>query len=251
MNNIDAPYFMRYLYKMRFLESQSKFNQFKGELAKTSRSKIEMTYGDNWLGRQIAIEDKIDFTRSIIDVGCGEGKYITRFASKAKRLNYYAIDINEEELEQAKRRVKNKRMENVQFFNSLDELVDADVLDSNDNEKGFDVILTEVIEHMPVEDAKKLLIDIINIDNVRRIIITTPDVRFNKNYFISEDRNGMRHDDHDWEPNKDEFINFITDSLNGSDKFGDTSYDWFAIGDNVDGVTPTQGCVIDIHKETK
>jgi hypothetical protein len=84
MNNIDAPYFMRYLFKIRFLESEGQFNKFKGELCNTDRAEISMTYGDNWFARQREIENRLSFSNSIIDVGCGEGKYITRFARKIK-----------------------------------------------------------------------------------------------------------------------------------------------------------------------
>ena len=75
----------------------------------------------------------------------------------------------------------------------------------------------------------------------------SPDVRFNDNYFLSEENRGMRHDDHDWEPNKDEFLNFVEDCIFSSEKSGDTAYDWFPIGDEVDGITPTQGCIIDLY----
>jgi 2-polyprenyl-3-methyl-5-hydroxy-6-metoxy-1,4-benzoquinol methylase len=246
MNNIDAPYFMRYLFKIRFLESEGQFNKFKGELCNTDRAEISMTYGDNWFARQREIENRLSFSNSIIDVGCGEGKYITRFARKIKdnKINYYAIDVHEETLEEAKRRVRNKRIDNVNFYSSVKELVESGDLDWDKNGK-FDVILTEVVEHMPMEEASKLVSDILSIKGVERVIVTTPDVRFNENYFISEEGNKMRHDDHDWEPTKSEFLDFINDSINREEVL----LEWFEIGDSVNGVTPTQGVVIEVKKD--
>lgn len=239
MNVIDAPYFLRYLFKIRFIKGMNTFNKYieglgvvKNELSKNGKTKIEMTFGDTWQARQMAIEERLEFKNNILEIGVGEGKYVTRFNRYMKDLNHYAIDIDEEVIEEAKRRVNNKGLKNVSFFNST-----QDFLDSGNNEGIFDVILTEVIEHMSILEAEELIKLVINNVNFNKFIITTPNADFNKNYFLQ----GFRHHDHVFEMLSKEFCEFINKIVND---YGDLEVEFINIGDLVDGDSPTQGCVI-------
>lgn len=236
MNIIDAPYFLRYLFKIRFIRSMKTFDKFQEELSKNSTKKIDMKFGDTWQARQMSIEDRLDFQRPIIDVGCGEGKYISRFNKYMKNFKYFAIDVDPDELDKAKRRVKTRSLKNVEFFESTSQLwAQADNIP--EVKEKVDIICSEVIEHMPVEDAKVLMSDILSF-NINTLIVTTPDVRFNDNYFMT----GMRHDDHDWEPTKQEFEDFMKDCFKSVSK--EYTMEWFGIGDVVEGVTPSQGIIV-------
>jgi len=234
MNIIDAPYFVRYLFKIRFLENFKLFRTVKEDLSNSRTNEIEMTLGNTWQARQMAIQDRLEFKNNILDVGCGEGKYITRFNRFMKDKIYFAVDIDPVEREKAQRRVKQKRLKNVVFFESALEFWASE---HPNKEEKLDIICTEVIEHMPIRDAKLLMTDILSF-NIGTLIVTTPDARFNGNYFME----GMRHDDHDWEPTREEFEGFMTNCLRSVRK--EHTVEWFGIGDVVDGVTPSQGMIV-------
>ena len=238
MNVIDAPYFVRYLFKIRFLENFKLFKTVQEELSDCKSHKVEMTLGNTWQARQMGIQDRLSFKNNILDVGCGEGKYITRFNRFMKDLKYFAVDVDPVELEKSERRVRQKSLKNVTFFESTSKFLESE--HNNEDEK-VDVICTEVIEHMSIEDAESLMNDILSC-NVGTLIVTTPDVRFNDNYFME----GMRHDDHDWEPTKYEFENFMGKCLAKSSRLGKEmeSMEWFGMGDIVNGVYPSQGMVV-------
>lgn len=243
MNIIDAPYFLRYLFKIRFIKGMNTFKRniegfgvVKDELSKNKSKKIEMTFGDTWQARQMAIEERLGFKNDIVDVGCGEGKYITRFSKFMKGKKYFAIDVNDEVRADAERRVKNKGLKDVKFYKSTLDFWSSDDYEKNQTDR-LDVICTEVIEHMPVEDAKIMMSDILSLP-IDTLIVTTPDVRFNVNYFMD----GMRHDDHDWEPTKKEFEDFMKDCFKEVSK--EYTMEWFPIGDVVDGITPSQGIIV-------
>jgi SAM-dependent methyltransferase len=236
LNIIDAPYFVRYLFKLRFMFGENKFSGFKDELEKTSRYIINMTFGDTWRARQEFVESQLDFKRNILDIGCGEGKYITRFSEYLKNIKYFAIDKDEEVLNKAKKRVANKQVPNVEFFNSLEEfkMIKFD--------EPVDIILSEVIEHMDVKEASKLVVDILKSIKFRKLIITTPDARFNVHYFMK----GFRHDDHKFEFDRNEFIDFINDCMfkAGYPKNDNFNVNFVDIGDSVNGIPTSQGVVI-------
>lgn len=235
LNIIDAPYFVRYLFKLRFLFSENKFKDFKEVLEKSNRSKNEFVFGDNWIGRQIFVESHLDFKSNILDIGCGEGKYITRFSNYMKGKKYFAVDKDVDVLEDAKRRCKNKGLDNIYFFES----VDAFLLD-NSQEK-VDVILSEVIEHMDYDEAKDLVVQILKDVKFNKLVITTPDSRFNSNYFMTEK---FRHDDHKFEFNRNEFIEFMTQCIAESGMIKDCTYSFGDVGDVVDGVSTSQACIV-------
>lgn len=239
MNTIDAPYFLRYLFKIRFIKGMNLFNKkindfgiIREELSKNRKKSIEMTFGDTWQARQISIENRLDFNRNILEIGVGEGKYITRFSKYMKKHNHYAVDIDKEVIKEAKRRIKNKGINNVYFYNSTEEFIK-----SNDNVGKFDIILTEVIEHMSIEDAKKLIKLVIDNIDFNKFIITTPNADFNKNYFME----GFRHHDHVFEMSANEFRGFIDDVVDKNN----ITIEYFNIGDIVEGDTPTQAVVLD------
>jgi len=237
MNILDAPYFVRYLFKIRFLENFKLFRGLQEELSKNRKNEITMTLGNTWQARQMAIQDRLEFNNNILDVGCGEGKYITRFNRFMKDKDYFAVDIDPVERAKAEKRVKQKSMKNVHFFESVKGFMKTEH-HNYDEEKKLDVVCTEVIEHMPIEDAKLLMNDILGC-NVSTLIVTTPDARFNDNYFME----GMRHDDHDWEPTREEFEDFMNDVLEMPNNRIELA-EWFGIGDVVDGVTPSQGFIV-------
>ncbi len=67
------------------------------------------------------------------------------------------------------------------------------------------------------------------------MVITTPNQEFNKFYELDEE---LRHDDHKWEFGKEEFRNWISGILEKEE------ISYVEIGDNVDGLSTTQGVIV-------
>lgn len=215
---VDAHYFIRYMFKKNFF-SNKKFKQLKEKLEQSTNWDMKLTLGDNMLSRRHFVEDNLNFTNTIVDVGCGEGYYLP-LAKKVEE--YTAIDVNPKELEKAKRKAKKKGLENISFLKSIKDLK---------TNKPTDFIFIEVMEHMPLKEAKKIIKTITNDNNFNSLLISTPNKDFNKYYAVD----GFRHDDHHYEMTKTEFQTFCQESFAG------LQYKIIDIGDSVNGETPTQG----------
>jgi hypothetical protein len=94
------------------------------------------------------------------------------------------------------------------------------------------LLAMEIIEHNPVDEALELLLYVKNNWNVKQIVLSTPNVTFNKYYQIST----LRREDHVQELDYQEFIRFIR-------KLGGTRVD--NIGDVISGEPVTFGAVIE------
>lgn len=100
----------------------------------------------------------------------------------------------------------------------------------------MDVILTEVIEHMPTKMARKLIRKIVQHIDFATFIITTPNSEFNTFYGLE----GFRHDDHDWEMSTAEFQTWLIEMID--EKI--VTIEFYAIGDAVNGIHTTQGAIL-------
>lgn len=181
---------------------------------------------------------------NIIDIGCGEGRFLD-LLTKIKNvntltINYYCLDIDEKVIEKLKFKKKSKFDEyNVNIIKLTEEqrLIPSEALplESLKNEHNI-VLMMEVIEHMELEDAKILLKNVVNNLYYDKIIISTPNRDFNHNYKMNQQ---FRHDDHKFEFNNNEFVEYITECCDGIN----VNKSFCGIGDIVNDVTPTQ-CVI-------
>ena len=229
LNVIDAPFYIRSLFVRNFLSSRDRFNRYKAELEKTDRYDIQFAYGGTALQRRNYIGNALAFDKSILDVGCGEGFYAIPFAGKIEG-TYYAVDINEELLEQVKRKAARKELDNLVTFASIDHFLESY------NGEQVDVILTEVIEHMSRDEAGRLIRQICAKVDFERFIITTPNADFNRFYELSE----FRHDDHKWEMGEDSFRQWIGEVLRDTE----LHFEFVAVGDGVDNIKTTQGVIL-------
>jgi SAM-dependent methyltransferase len=233
---LDAPYFVRYQFKANLIHQGAVFDRLRQYL---DTEKIRFTFGHNFSQRIFFIEKNI-VGSVIIDIGCGEGKYL-RFASKAKR--YYAIDRDEECREKTLHRAAKLETDKIIVLESLDELPII-------NEQKT-VLLTEVIEHNTPEQALELLRKCLL--PKCRIIVTTPNKDFNIHYDYIENDNepdneanetetSFRHHEHLFELTEAEFKEFIakaTENIPAQIQF-------YKLGDCVDGVTPQSAAIIDV-----
>lgn len=229
---IDAPFYIRSLFVRNFLGSRSRFRKYVGELERTDRYKIEFDFGSTAHQRRSAITELLAFDKSILDIGCGEGFYAIPYAERIKEdYNYYAIDVNEEVLEQTVRKAEKQELDNLIPFASLEAFLE------NYSGETVDVVLTEVVEHMGQQEAAELIRTVLAKVNFERFVITTPNADFNRYYELE----GLRHEDHDWEMSREAFADWI-EELSAGSRF---ELRRLEIGDRVDGVTTTQGVLFD------
>ena len=230
LNIIDASYYVRYILSSKILTSKKLFETLKGSLEKPG---IQLQYGHTGTQRLEYIKGLLNFDKPIIDVGCGEGAYAISFAQKLKKpgFKYYAIDINEDELAKVNKKAKEKELDII-TMNSHEKLIEH--LDWNTK---YDVIITEVIEHMGKEESQNIIRWVLDNVNFDKIIITTPNVEFNVNYMLGEQ---LRHDDHKWELTREQFKGYLSEIL-PKDEY---VIKYLDIGDIVNGIASTQGVLI-------
>lgn len=234
LNVIDAPYFVRYIFKCNLLRGRALFAKMVKDLERTERhDKIELTRGSNDEARHTFVRGQaMAMGDQILDVGCGEGNFMADLAPHIEGFPYYAVDTNPECVEDTRRRADRKQLDNVLVFGSLDDIPSVDL------QRSTTVLLVEVIEHMPIEDARLLVKKILKEVNVSQLIITTPNKDFNRFYNFDDDQ--ARHDDHHFELTAAEFNDFVT----GLVPDGYIVYSPCPVGDQVDGVATTVAAVI-------
>ena len=237
LNAVDAPFYLRNLFVRHFLSRRDYFNRFKVDAEATQRYSINFAYGGTNLQRRNVAEELLDFQHPILDVGCGEGFYIPPLANKLEGRPYYAIDINPEVLDVAREKVEKKELENVSFYGSLDQWLETP------QEDALDVIIMEVVEHMPVADAAKLLKQLLN-QPIHQLVLSTPNKDFNPYYQLTHEQ--RRHPDHQWEMTQAQFRTWI-EALVDQEQY---TLELLEIGDKVNGIPTTQGARI-LRKETE
>lgn len=231
INKLELPYFLRYLFARNYFRDKNTFDKF-APLIETEN--IKLAHGDTAMQRLRAIEQHLSFDLPIVDIGAGEGLFALNFPKKMFD-TYHAIDVDEDIIGTVGRKAE-KRGYDVATYISLDQYEDSDPVD---------VLMVEVIEHMPKEEAEALIKQALSL-NFRNLVITTPNRSFNKHYLI-EDK--FRHEDHKWEMNTYEFENFIFDIVEACDQLK-SSVHFIKIGDRVKAgaavaaETPTQGVII-------
>lgn len=217
--NVGASYHMRYIFKINLLRKNEVFDNLIGVLNGTQ---YKFTKGNTQMARQDWTSGH--FTApSLIDLGCGEGNY---FKYESKFTNYYAVDIDPVVLADAETYLRRKRPQSeIEFF--------ANIADVPTNIGRCDILLSEVIEHVPLDELPALLRSLERFD-YEKIIITTPNAAFNPYFNMADDT--MRHDDHKWEMTTADLSHYLT-SL---------GYDITVepVGDMVGDVAVTTGIII-------
>ena len=255
LKDIDSQYYIRNIVLSKIIKSEKKFTELIDTINASNINSFSFTFGNNQQNRIKFANSNICNNSNIIDFGCGEGSYAVALASKAD--NYICFDIDTRELKKAREKIKRKsndyktseklkeKYNNIMFFSDKTELynkINSDIIMLPNT---F-VVFSEVIEHIELEEAKNIFEEICGLFLINpsiKIIMTTPNRDFNHNYLIEE----LRHDDHKFEFTKNEFIEFIN---NSTKKFNESQhdiklkYEYYGIGDSVDGVFTIQGIII-------
>lgn len=232
VNVAEAGYFPRYLISVRLLADRGSFKRFKG-LIEGANTGIQLTYGSTQQQRYDAIldclKDKTIADRHLVDIGCGEGWYAVKLAGKYD--SYLGVDKDPSLVEKVNKRLQHKQIEGGSAiceeltFDNLDEIL-LQLRSDGEN----DVLMTEVLEHMPEDKAEELLKKTLRMEDVDRVIVTVPNKGFNEYYLIED--NETRHHDHHFEPTFEEWCDLCVTLAAETNRRVEVK----GIGDSVNGV---------------
>lgn len=213
LNNAEAPYYIRYLFASRAVSSRQSFYKLRGDIEGIG---MTMFYGDTRQQRFDAINYELTKPNydnghgvmptttgetTLVDIGCGELWYATRLAKTYAQV--VAVDLDKELCEANERKVQHKKIDNITVINA-DALAFSALAIESGSLEGCDVLVTEVLEHMPENDADNLIRTLVA-SGARRVIATVPNKSFNDNYGLGED---FRHPDHFYEPTFEEWNDY-------------------------------------------
>jgi hypothetical protein len=229
-----VPYFVFYLFIMRAVKSERQFNELKPVFEKylaVEGLTVDLQWQGNTYQRIQYIAKQLETDIPILDIGCGELLYYKKMMKIGFKSMYYAVD-KDERMEALSNNIARRYEENnLKFFGSLDDF-------SSDSR--LNILITEVIEHNDMEVARELIGKALGY-NVNKLIITTPNADFNQFYNMDSP---MRHEDHVFELSSAEFKAMIEACIDN----GAWQTEYFEIGDCINGIRPTQGCIIYSHK---
>jgi predicted SAM-dependent methyltransferase len=149
---------------------------------------------------------------------------------------YHAVDIDEEAILKVNKKASVNSLDNLITYNSVDEFINVE------NRESLNIIMSEVFEHIKLSENKKIIKKCLDNLVVNKMIITTPDKRFNTYYLMSEE--DKRLDDHIFEMDDIEFKDYFDDLMSSyKQKY---NYSFHKIGDKVDGIPTSQAVIIEM-----
>ncbi len=140
--------------------------------------------------------------RSVIDIGCGEGKLLAMLAKESRIEKLTGTDVSVSALDKAKKRTDHeitaeRQKEKLTLFQ-------GSVLYQDVRFSGYDAAcLVEVVEHIDPEKLPVLEEVLFGKAAPGTVIVTTPDRSFNERYGMGADQ--LRHKDHRFEWSGEEF----------------------------------------------
>jgi hypothetical protein len=231
LTNIErVPYFVFYLFIMKAVKSVKQFEElkplFEDYLAK-SGLQANLVLENTQRLRILFITNLLELDVPILDVGCGELLYYKKMMARYFTAPYYAMDRDADFERLAETISRRYEENNLFFYTQLEQFTSGEQVN---------ILLTEVIEHNPLADAKALIKSLLSY-NFNKLIITTPNFEFNQFYSMETD---LRHEDHCFELTRDEFQTFINECIEENNP----TVEYFCLGDSLNGIQPTQGCII-------
>lgn len=186
-NNGGLGYYARYL-----LSKDTKENIM------FSTESIELVGGNTALQRRREIQRELENSNSekLFDLGAGSLYVCKKFIGKYEEI----VGIDSHFSYKTKRTGEEMGIQ----------LIESHIEEWEGSYEKGDVIVSEVLEHNSKEVASEILNKVLD-SNPNQLIITVPNREFNKNFNIdiSEEENTFRHEDHKWEPSKEELIEFL------------------------------------------
>jgi SAM-dependent methyltransferase len=211
--SISAPYYLFYIYKTRILEKFGNFEKFKDLIMEIEQKfRISLYPGNNFAQRRNFILSRISKSEGILDIGCGEGNYMTmisKFEDSAQ--HYIGFDISEEAIEKCNQKIIRKSLspKKYNFFSKFEEL--DEYMKTNEKSLQYQIICSEVVEHMEFEEVSPFIENLLSLSNVSKLIFTTPNRDFNEHYKMEDGE--IRHEDHKFETTLQELYDSILKPL--------------------------------------
>lgn len=164
--------------------------------------KIEAPLSLNRQRQEAALEALLAAApRSVLDLGCGEGKFLQRLRDETRLERIVGMDVSHRSLEKAHRRL---RLENAPT-NGRIQLLQGSLVYSDERLAGFDAaVLLEVIEH--IDPARLSSFERVVFAQTRpsTVVLTTPNRDYNR-LFSSLPAGRFRHPDHRFEWSRQDF----------------------------------------------
>ncbi len=145
--------------------------------------------------------------KSVVDLGCGEGKLLRRLLADRAFENLCGMDVSHRSLEIASARLRMDRMPARQ--KERIRLMQGSLLYRDKRLDGFDAAaLVEVIEHLDPQRLAALERVLFEFARPGHIVITTPNSEYNT-LFPTLPSGKMRHADHRFEWTRAEFTQWV------------------------------------------
>ncbi len=177
-------------------------------------------------------------SRSVLDLGCGEGKLMKRLRRHGQFEKIVGVDVAYRELERAARRLRLTGWPDFQDERVV--LKQGSLLYRDRSLEGFDAaVLVEVIEHLDPPKLATLEETVFSHASPRFVVVTTPNSEYNSQYEALS-AGDMRHRDHRFEWTRQQFAAW------GDRVADENGYEvaYRGIGEKAQGVgTPTQMAV--------
>lgn len=181
---------------------------------------------------------KAENVKTIIDLGCGDGKFLKTIINEHQFSKIVGMDVSIRSLEIAKEKLHLESLPKIK--QEKISLFQGSLLYRDKRIEGFDAVtVIEVIEHLDEPRLKAFERVVFEFSHARLIIITTPNREYNI-LWEGFDENKLRHNDHRFEWARKEFIDW---SNAISDKYG-YSVRFIPIGDqDPEHGSPTQAAI--------
>ncbi|MEL7147167.1 MAG: 3' terminal RNA ribose 2'-O-methyltransferase Hen1 [Bacteroidota bacterium] len=141
--------------------------------------------------------------KSVLDLGCGEGKLLKRLMKQRQFQSITGMDIASRSLENARENLRLERMPGKQLDRI--QLINGSLTYRDDRLMGYDAAaIVEVIEHMDEERLPSFEQAVFAYARPKTVILTTPNRTYNQ-LFENMSHNSFRHADHRFEWTEEEF----------------------------------------------
>ena len=141
--------------------------------------------------------------RTVCDLGCGEGKLLSRLMQEKTLERIVGFEVSTVELEKTERRLKLDRMSPSQ--RGRIDVFRGSLVYEDERFEGFDAItLIEVIEHVDAERLDAIERVVFGKARANAVIVSTPNFEYNQ-LFEKMEPGSLRHGDHRFEWTRSEF----------------------------------------------
>ena len=192
--------------------------------------------------RMQAVAERLKDTgsRSVVDLGCGEGKLLRKLLEDDQFAHIVGLDVSHRALEIAERRLKLDRMPPAQRERL--KLIHGSLVYRDSRLEGFDAAaVVEVIEHLDPHRLQTFATVLLGCARPQWVVLTTPNGEYNA-VWESLPAGAMRHSDHRFEWSRAEFGDWVAAVC---EEHGYTVHERFGVGDEVSEYGfPTQGVVL-------